>query len=70
MEERGLRDQMVIATKFAAGYKAHDRERWKLQSNYTGASAKSLHVSLKESLKKLRTDYVDILYVHWYVLER
>ena len=26
---------------------------------------KSLHMSIAASLKKLRTDYIDILYVHW-----
>ena len=26
---------------------------------------KSLHLSIEESLKKLRTSYIDILYVHW-----
>lgn len=34
--------------------------------NYTGNSAKSLKVSVDASLKKLRTDYIDILYVHWW----
>ena len=24
-----------------------------------------MHVSLRDSLKKLRTDYIDVLYVHW-----
>ena len=31
-----------------------------------GNNAKSLHTSVEASLKKLRTDYVDILYVHWW----
>ena len=26
---------------------------------------KSLHNSVKDSLRKLRTDYIDILYLHW-----
>ena len=26
---------------------------------------KSLHLSVEESLKKLQTSYIDILYVHW-----
>ena len=26
---------------------------------------KSLHISVDASLKKLRTDYIDILYIHW-----
>ena len=65
MEERGVRDEMVIATKYGAGYKAYQREEIPLQSNYTGPSAKSMHVSVRDSLRKLRTDYIDILYVHW-----
>lgn len=64
MEKRGNRDQMVIATKYTAGYKGHDGDI-KLKSNYTGNSAKSLHLSVKDSLKKLKTDYIDLLYVHW-----
>ena len=24
-----------------------------------------MHVSVEDSLKKLRTNYIDILYVHW-----
>lgn len=67
MEARGVRDQMVIATKYSAQFRAHDRENEPLQSNFSGNSAKSLHVSVRESLKKLKTDYVDVLYVHWYV---
>ncbi|KAK5116540.1 hypothetical protein LTR85_009165 [Meristemomyces frigidus] len=66
MEERGVRDQMVVATKYTAGYKSYERERLPMQSNYTGNSAKSMYVSVRDSLKKLRTEYIDILYVHWW----
>ena len=38
-------------------------------ANYTGNSRKSLHVSLEASLQKLRTTYVDILYVHFWDYE-
>ena len=65
MEKRGNRDQMVVATKYTAGYRAYNREKEPLQSNFTGNSAKSMHISVRDSLKKLRTDYIDILYVHW-----
>jgi hypothetical protein len=34
--------------------------------NYAGNHKKSLRTSLDASLKKLRTDYIDILYVHWW----
>ena len=33
---------------------------------YTGNNIKSMHVSVEASLKKLRTTYIDILYVHWW----
>jgi aryl-alcohol dehydrogenase-like predicted oxidoreductase len=67
MEERQVRDEMIVATKFSAGYQAYrkDEAPGLLHSNFTGNSAKSLHVSVKDSLRKLRTDYIDILYVHW-----
>lgn len=32
----------------------------------TGNNTKSLHVSVNASLKKLRTDYIDLLYLHWW----
>lgn len=66
MEKRGVRDQMVLATKYSSHYRAHNRENEPLQSNFVGNSVKSMHVSVRQSLKKLRTDYIDILYVHWW----
>ena len=33
---------------------------------YNGNSAKSLHISVEQSLKKLRTSYIDLLYLHWW----
>ena len=27
---------------------------------------KSLHTSVRDSLRKLRTDYIDIFYMHWW----
>ncbi|KPM46423.1 Norsolorinic acid reductase A [Neonectria ditissima] len=66
MELRGVRDQMVVATKYTAQYRSHNRENEPIQSNFIGNSAKSMHLSVRDSLKKLRTDYIDILYVHWW----
>ena len=34
--------------------------------HYTGDNVKAMHISVEASLKKLRTDYIDILYVHWW----
>ncbi|THW09240.1 Aldo/keto reductase [Aureobasidium pullulans] len=66
MQKRDTRDQMVIATKYSAGYMGHMREQKPMQANYTGNSAKSMYVSVRDSLAKLKTEYIDILYVHWW----
>ncbi|KAF8529967.1 Aldo/keto reductase [Gautieria morchelliformis] len=68
MEKRGIRDQMVIATKYTTGYKRGDSTIG-IQMNYTGNGKKSLHMSVEASLKKLRTTYIDILYVHWWAFD-
>ncbi|KAI0301754.1 Aldo/keto reductase [Multifurca ochricompacta] len=64
-EKRGIRDQLVIATKYTTNYK-RGQDNITHKVNYTGNHAKSLHTSIHESLKKLRTSYIDILYVHWW----
>lgn len=33
---------------------------------FTGNNTKSMALSVEASLKKLRTHYIDILYLHWY----
>ncbi|VDB94324.1 unnamed protein product [Peniophora sp. CBMAI 1063] len=63
MEKRGVRDQMVIATKYSIQYKKTDPSV-AIKINYGGNNVKSMHVSVEDSLKKLRTSYIDILYVH------
>ncbi|KAG0692633.1 NADP-dependent oxidoreductase domain-containing protein [Suillus ampliporus] len=64
-EQRGIRDQLVIATKYTSGYKrGDDAIHQKVQ--YAGNNVKSMHISVDASLKKLRTSYIDILYVHWW----
>jgi len=66
MEKRGVRDQIFVATKYTSNYRiGHQGEEQ--MSAFVGNSAKSMHVSVRASLKKLKTDYIDLLYVHWYV---
>ncbi|KAA8903436.1 aryl-alcohol dehydrogenase-like protein [Sphaerosporella brunnea] len=65
MGSRKNRDQLVIATKFTSGYPS-GKNGEKVLSNFQGNHAKSLHVSLEASLRKLQTSYVDVLYVHWW----
>ncbi|KAJ7589868.1 aryl-alcohol dehydrogenase [Mycena floridula] len=64
-ETRGIRDQLVIATKYTTGYKGSDPST-SIKSIYAGNNMKSMHLSVAGSLMKLRTSYIDILYVHWY----
>jgi aryl-alcohol dehydrogenase-like predicted oxidoreductase len=66
MTSRGTRDNVVIATKFTWQYKSHlggAGPRW---NNATGNHRRSLHVSIRDSLSKLQTDWIDILYLHWW----
>ena len=67
MEERGNRDQMVIATKFTTNYQTYKGPEGRLVSAFGGNGTKCLHVCVRDSLKKLKTDYIDVLYVHWFV---
>ncbi|KAJ4486863.1 aryl-alcohol dehydrogenase [Lentinula lateritia] len=65
MEQRDIRSQMIIATKYT---NIPGRPRGvplaKQKVNFVGNNLKSMRVSLDISLKRLRTDYVDIFYVH------
>ncbi|MGZ8178007.1 aldo/keto reductase [Williamsia sp. SKLECPSW1] len=54
---RGRRDGLVIATKYSTLRRAGD-------PNSGGANRKNLLSSVEESLGRLGTDYVDLLYLH------
>lgn len=62
---RKNRDQIVLATKFTTDYKSHELGKGKVV-NFCGNHKKSLHMSLRDSLAKLQTDYIDVLYLHWW----
>jgi aryl-alcohol dehydrogenase-like predicted oxidoreductase len=63
MKERNNRDQIVIATKYTTNFAFYKLGKSIKSVNYGGNSRKSMHISVRESLKKLQTDYIDILYV-------
>ncbi|KAJ5776132.1 uncharacterized protein N7511_001143 [Penicillium nucicola] len=65
MAERDNRDQLVLATKYTGEYKAYAKGKGKTV-NHAGNHKRSLLMSVRDSLEKLRTDYIDILYVHWW----
>lgn len=51
--------------QFTTGYRNEDPNA-RIKANYQGPHQKSLHMSVEASLKKLQTDYIDLLYVHWW----
>ncbi|EXJ88488.1 hypothetical protein A1O1_05418 [Capronia coronata CBS 617.96] len=65
MTARGIRDQIVLATKYTGPHRTTDPDI-KIRVNYGGNGIKSLRLTLEDSLKRLQTDYIDILYLHWW----
>ncbi|KAK0719332.1 putative aryl-alcohol dehydrogenase Aad14 [Lasiosphaeris hirsuta] len=65
MEARDVRDRCIVATKFTSDYRMHALGKGNAV-NYGGNSKLSMHLSVRDSLKKLRTDRLDILYLHWW----
>ncbi|KAF2176849.1 oxidoreductase [Zopfia rhizophila CBS 207.26] len=64
---RNNRDEFVLATKYSQPLKYPFMEPPNSNatlSNYAGNNKKSLRLSLESSLKRLQTEYVDLLYVH------
>ncbi|MCI2418397.1 aldo/keto reductase [Saccharopolyspora sp. K220] len=57
MKETGLRDRLVVATKFAVATRPGD-------PNSGGNGRKNIVASLDTSLRRLRTDYVDLYWLH------
>ena len=55
----GRRDQFVVSTKFTFGM---DKEN----ANYGGNNRKSMALAVEDSLRKLKTDYIDLYYVHFW----
>ncbi|THH08797.1 hypothetical protein EW146_g8878 [Bondarzewia mesenterica] len=47
-------------------YYKHSDDSVKQRIHFVGNNVKSLHNSVEASLKKLRTDYIDLFYIHWW----
>jgi aryl-alcohol dehydrogenase-like predicted oxidoreductase len=65
-EKRGIRDRLFIATKYTNNSRFRDPNVIDHKILFAGNNSKSLKLSFKKSLERLRTDYVDLLYVHWW----
>ena len=57
LERRGIRDAVVLSTKFGYATDPHN-------ANSGGAGRRAMFASVDRSLRRLRTDYLDILYLH------
>jgi len=55
--EHGGRERVLIATKVGL--------EWRAGQVYRNASAERIQAEVRESLRRLRTDYIDIYQVHW-----
>ncbi|KAJ5474137.1 hypothetical protein N7475_003703 [Penicillium sp. IBT 31633x] len=65
MAERNNREQIVLATKFTTDYRSHALGKGK-NPNACGNHRRSMTLSVRDSLRKLQTDFIDILYLHWW----
>jgi aryl-alcohol dehydrogenase-like predicted oxidoreductase len=65
MAARANRDQIVLATKFTSDYRTHALGRGNAP-NACGNHKRSMMLSVRDSLRKLQTDFIDILYLHWW----
>lgn len=67
MKARNNRTQIVLATKYTSPYKMRNDAKFPgIAVNHVGNHKLSLKHSVEDSLRKLGTDYIDILYVHWW----
>ncbi|KAJ7035502.1 Aldo/keto reductase [Mycena alexandri] len=64
-EKRDIRDQLVITTKYTNNT-MRGNNAIAQRALYVGNNIKSMHSSVGASLKRLRTTYIDILYLHWW----
>ena len=76
MEEAGNREDLVVATKYSLGMKStselvpetetkEDGEKKPyVPHNHVGNNRKSLRRSVEESLKRLRTSYIDLVRIY------
>ena len=57
-QDRARRDRIVIATKFTSNLHPGD-------PNGGGGNRKSIILACEDSLRRLRTDYIDLYWQHW-----
>lgn len=65
MRARGNRDQVVLATKYTSDYASYALGKGNA-ANHCGNHKRSMMMSVRDSLRKLDTEWIDLLYVHWW----
>ncbi|OAG45211.1 hypothetical protein AYO21_00559 [Fonsecaea monophora] len=63
MKTRKNRDHIILATKYTMPYKLYETGPG-TGINYSGNSRRNLYTSVRDSLHKLQTEWLDILYLH------
>jgi aryl-alcohol dehydrogenase-like predicted oxidoreductase len=67
ISDTGTRDDIVLATKFAFNGSSSPLDKTQSRTgnpNAGGAGAKNIHRALDASLKRLKTDYIDLYWTH------
>lgn len=65
MAARNNRDRLVLSTKFSNDYRTWEVGKGNAP-NAVGNSKRNMFNSVRDSLRKLQTDYIDVFYLHWW----
>ncbi|WP_082234378.1 aldo/keto reductase [Halobacillus massiliensis] len=57
VEQSGKREDLILATKTGLD--------WKEEQPFRNGTKERIHKEVEDSLKRLRTDYIDVYQVHW-----